>query len=183
MNFYVSRYRVTRLCSDSLCIFPCNEKHLILKEKYCKLLNGKIRQPSKYRIILFENLCNQVIMLDLKILISITINALKFLKIQSDKFKFCMNKLLCTNENIQELSDFLPPYDGSLIKKCARFTEGVTEIRETPKYRIILFENLCNQAIMLNLKFSISITIKALKFLKIQTAKFKFCVKNVIMQY
>ncbi len=55
-----------------------------------------------------------------------------------------MKKLLCTNENIQEQSDFLPPYDGSVIKKHARFTEGVTEIRETPKYRIILFENLCN---------------------------------------
>ena len=87
-----SRYRVTRLCSDSLCIFPCNETHLLLKEKYCKMLKGKIRAPSKYRIILFEDLRNLLIMLNLKISIPVTNNATKFLKIQSDKFKFCMRK-------------------------------------------------------------------------------------------
>ena len=76
-----SRYRVTRLCSDSLCIFPCNETHLLLKEKYCKMLKGKIRKPSKYRIILFEDLRNLLIMLNLKISIPVTNNATKFLKI------------------------------------------------------------------------------------------------------
>jgi hypothetical protein len=58
MNFQVSRNRVTRLCSTSLCTFPCNETNLILMEKYCKLPNRKIRQPSKYKIIWFENLSN-----------------------------------------------------------------------------------------------------------------------------
>jgi hypothetical protein len=30
-------------------------------------------------------------------------------------------------------------YDGSALKKCARFTEGVAEIRQPSKYRIILY--------------------------------------------
>ncbi len=51
-------------------------------------------------------------------------------------------------------------------QKCARFTEGVTEIRQPSKYKIILFENLCNEAIMVDLKILISITINTLKFLK-----------------
>ncbi len=68
-------------------------------------------------------------------------------------------------------------------QKCARFTEGVTEIRQPSKYKIILFENLCNEAIMVDLKILISITIKTLKFLKIFFAKLKFCMKQTIMYY
>ncbi len=67
-------------------------------------------------------------------------------------------KLLCTNENIQELSDFLLSYYGIALKKWARFMEGIAEIRQPSKYRIILFENLCTSVIMLNLKILIPIT-------------------------
>jgi hypothetical protein len=78
-----------------------------------------------------------------------------------------MKKLLCNTEFKQKVSEFSLPYDGSALKKCARFTEGVAEIRQPSKYRIILFENLCNSVIMLNLKISIPITNNATKFLKI----------------
>jgi hypothetical protein len=83
-------------------------------------------------------------MLDLKISISITTTALKFLKILSAKLKFCMKKLLCTSKTIQEVSDFSLPYNRSVLKKCTRFTEGITETRHPSKYRIILFENVRN---------------------------------------
>ncbi len=82
-------------------------------------------------------------MLVLKISIPITNNATKFLKIWSDKLKFCMKKLLCNTEYKPKVSEVSLPYDGSALKKCARFTEGIAEIRQPSKYRIILFENLC----------------------------------------
>jgi hypothetical protein len=103
----------------------------------------------------------------LKISISSMISALKFLKILSAKFKFGMPKLLFSTEYKQEVSDFSLSYDGSALEKCVRFTEGATEIRQPFEYRIILFENLCYKEIMLDLKILISITISALKFLKI----------------
>ena len=78
-----------------------------------------------------------------------------------------MKKLLCNTEFKQKVSEFSLPYDGSALKKCARFTEGVAKIRQPSKYRIILFENLCNSVIMLNLKILIPITNNATKFLKI----------------
>ncbi len=78
-----------------------------------------------------------------------------------------MKKLLSSTEYKQEVSEFLLPYDGSALKKCARFTDGVTEIVQPSKYRIILCENLCNYVIMLNLKIFITVTNKATKFLKI----------------
>ncbi len=127
---------------------------------------------------MFENLCIQVIMLDLKISITITNNATKFLKIQSTKLKFCLKKLLFSTEYKQEVSEFLLHYDGSTLKNCARFTESVTKIIQPSKYKITMFENLCNQVIMLDLKISITITNNAIKFLKIQSAKFKFCMKK-----
>ena len=52
-----------------------------------------------------------------------------------------MKKLLCNTEFKQKVSEFSLPYDGSALKKCERFTEGVAEIRQPSKYRIILFEN------------------------------------------
>ena len=42
----------------------------------------------------------------------------------------------------QKVSDVSLPYNGSALKKCARFPEGVAEIRQPSKYRIIMFENL-----------------------------------------
>jgi hypothetical protein len=80
----------------------------------------------------------------MKILISIPLDALKFLNIYSPLIKFCGKELLCNTEYKQEVSDFLLSYNGSAPKKCSRFTEGATEIRQPSKYRIILFENLCN---------------------------------------
>jgi hypothetical protein len=50
---------------------------------------------------------------------------------------------LFSTEYKQEVSEFLLPYDGSTLKKCARFTESVTKIIQPSKYKIILFENLC----------------------------------------
>jgi hypothetical protein len=61
----------------------------------------------------------------------------------------------------------LLPYDGSALKKCARFTESITKIIQPSKYRIILFENLCNLLIMLDWKILITITNNTTKFLKI----------------
>ncbi len=46
-------------------------------------------------------------------------------------------------------------------------SEGVTEIIQTSKYRIILFENLCNYVIMFYLKFSIIITNNVENFSKL----------------
>ena len=43
----------------------------------------------------------------------------------------------------QIVSEVSLPYNGSDLKKCARFPEGVAEIRQPSKYRIILFENMC----------------------------------------
>jgi hypothetical protein len=63
-----------------------------------------------------------------------------------------MKKLLFSTESKQEVSEFLLPYDGSALKKCARFTESITKIIQPSKYRIILFENLCNLLIMLDWK-------------------------------
>ncbi len=40
-------------------------------------------------------------------------------------------KLLCNTEYKQKVSEFLLPYDGSALKKCTRFTEGVAEIRQS----------------------------------------------------
>ena len=54
-----------------------------------------------------------------------------------------MKKLLCITEYKQKVSEVSLPYEGSALKKCARFPEGVAEIRQPSKYRIILFENLC----------------------------------------
>ena len=141
-----------------------------------------MRQPSKCRVILFENLCNQAIMLDLKISITFTNNAIIFLKIQSPKFIFCMKKkLLFSTESNQEVSEFLLPYDGSTLKKCVRFTESVMKIIQPSKYRIIMFENLCNQVITLDLKIQITITNNTIIFLQIQSAKLKFYMKKIIM--
>ena len=39
-----------------------------------------------------------------------------------------MKKLLCNTEYKQKLSEVSLPYDGSTLKKCARFTESVTQI-------------------------------------------------------
>jgi hypothetical protein len=39
--------------------------------------------------------------------------------------------------------DFCFPTMEVFSRKCARFTKGVTEIRQASKYRIILFESLC----------------------------------------
>jgi hypothetical protein len=41
-----------------------------------------------------------------------------------------MKKLLCNTDFIQKVSEFSLTYDGSALKKCARFTEGVAEIRQ-----------------------------------------------------
>jgi hypothetical protein len=49
-----------------------------------------------------------------------------------------------STEYKQEVSDFLLPYNGSALKKWARFTEDETEIRQPSKFRIILLEKLCN---------------------------------------
>ncbi len=54
-------------------------------------------------------------MLNLKILILVTNNATKFLKILPDKFKFCMKKT--DTEYKQKVSEFSLPYDGSTLKK------------------------------------------------------------------
>jgi hypothetical protein len=90
-----------------------------------------------------------------------------FSKFSPTNLNFVWEKLLCNTEFKQKVSEFSLPYDGSALKKCARFTEGVAEIRQPSKYRIILFENLRNSVIMLNLKISIPITNNATKFLKI----------------
>jgi hypothetical protein len=37
-------------------------------------------------------------------------------------------KLLCNTEYKQKVSEVSLPYDGSALKKCTRFTEGVAEI-------------------------------------------------------
>jgi hypothetical protein len=37
--------------------------------------------------------------------------------------------MLCNTEFKQKVSEFSLPYDGSALKKCARFTEGLAEIR------------------------------------------------------
>ena len=50
-----------------------------------------------------------------------------------------MKIMLCNTEFTQKVSEFSLPYDGSALKKCARFTEGVVEIRQPSKYRIILY--------------------------------------------
>ncbi len=47
-----------------------------------------------------------------------------------------MKKLLYITEYKQKVSEVSLPYEGSALKKCARFPEGVAE-------RIILFENMC----------------------------------------
>ena len=78
-----------------------------------------------------------------------------------------MKKLLCITEYKQIVSEVLLPYNGSDLQKCARFPEGVAEIRQPSKYRIILFENLRNSVKMLNLKILIPITNNSTKFLKI----------------
>jgi hypothetical protein len=58
-------------------------------------------------------------MLDLKIMISITINALKFLKYIPQKLNFPQKMLLCNTEDKQEVSDFsLPDYGSALKKMC-----------------------------------------------------------------
>ncbi len=44
-----------------------------------------------------------------------------------------MKKLLFTTEYKQEVTDFSFSYDGSAVKKCARFTEDATEIRQPSK--------------------------------------------------
>ncbi len=67
INVHIPHHISTAIPSYNL-----RKVHASLKEKYCKMLNGKIRQPSKYRIILFENLRNSVIMLNLKISIPIS---------------------------------------------------------------------------------------------------------------
>ncbi len=67
-----------------------------------------------------------------------------FSKFRPPNLNFVLKKLLFSTESKQEVSEFLLPYDGSALKKCARFTEGATEIIQPSKYRIILFENLCN---------------------------------------
>ncbi len=54
-----------------------------------------------------------------------------------------MKKLLCNTKYKQKVPEVSLPYDGSELKKCARFPEGVAEIRQPSKYRIVLFENLC----------------------------------------
>ena len=54
-----------------------------------------------------------------------------------------MKKLLCITEYKQIVSEVSLPYNGRDLKKCARFPEGVAEIRQPSKYRIILFENMC----------------------------------------
>ncbi len=67
-----------------------------------------------------------------------------FSKCSSTNLNFVWKKLLCNTEYKQKVSEFSLPYDGSALKKCARFTEVVAEIRQPFKYRIILFENLSN---------------------------------------
>ena len=54
-----------------------------------------------------------------------------------------MKKLLCITEYKQIVSEVSLPDNGSDLKKCVRFPEGVAEIRQPSKYRIILFENMC----------------------------------------
>ncbi len=54
-----------------------------------------------------------------------------------------MKKPLFNTEYKQKVSEVALPYEGSAHKKCARFPQGVAEIRQPSKYRIILFENLC----------------------------------------
>ncbi len=83
-------------------------------------------------------------MLDLKILIPITNNAIIFLKFSPPNLNFVWKKLLFSTELKHEVSEFLLLYDGSAVKKYARFTESVTKIIQHSEYRIILFENLCN---------------------------------------
>ena len=53
-----------------------------------------------------------------------------------------MKKLLCITEYKQKVSEVSLPYEGSALKKCVRFPEGLVEIRQPSKYRIILFENM-----------------------------------------
>jgi hypothetical protein len=43
-----------------------------------------------------------------------------------------MKKLLCNTEFKQKVSEFSLPYDGSALKKCARFTEGVAVKSDSP---------------------------------------------------
>ncbi len=75
-------------------------------------------------------------MLNLKFYIPITNNAKKFSKFSQTNLNFVWKKLLCNTECKQKVSEFSLPYDGSALKKCARFTEGVVEIRQPSKYRI-----------------------------------------------
>jgi hypothetical protein len=53
-----------------------------------------------------------------------------------------MKKLVFSTEYKQEFADFLHSYNGISLKKCARFSEGQTEIRQPSIYRIIMFENV-----------------------------------------
>jgi|LakMenE01Jun11ns_1017448.scaffolds.fasta_scaffold7434735_1 hypothetical protein len=39
-----------------------------------------------------------------------------------------MKKLLFSIDYNKEVSDFSLPYDGSMLKECAKFTEGVRKI-------------------------------------------------------
>jgi hypothetical protein len=66
-----------------------------------------------------------------------------FSKFSLKNLNFVWKKLLCKTEYKQKVSEVSLPYDGSALKKCARFPESVVEIRQPSKYRIILFENLC----------------------------------------
>ncbi len=54
-----------------------------------------------------------------------------------------MKKPLFNTEYKKKVSEVVLPYEGSALKKCAIFPQGVAEIRKPSKYRIILFENLC----------------------------------------
>jgi hypothetical protein len=53
-----------------------------------------------------------------------------------------MKKLVFSTEYKQEVADFSHSYYGIALEKCARFSEGATDIRQPSIYRIILFENL-----------------------------------------
>ena len=66
-----------------------------------------------------------------------------FSKFSPKNFIFVWKKLLCITEYKQIASEVSLPYNGSDLKKCARFPEGVAEIRQPSKDRIILFENMC----------------------------------------
>ncbi len=55
-----------------------------------------------------------------------------------------MKKLFFYTEYKPKVSEVSLPYEGSALKKCPRFPEGVAEIRQPSKYRIpYMFENMC----------------------------------------